>query len=204
MYVAVDVSNRDGPLGDESGDLDRGSRSDGTALMSGQGKPMGRSGGPARQVEPKPACERSAFIKNSPEWKRRALCEERAKELLQHVGDGCPLEEDLQWVFETWVGRKNYDRKRVVPEGESFCRSMSLGLVSMHVGGPVLSLATKEYPCITRLLNQYALSKAGDFFEWSTITINDAFASARHRDSGNQGISFICTVGEFSGGKLWT
>ena len=80
---------------------------------------------------------------------------------------------------------------------------MLLGLVSMHVGGPVVSLATKEHPCVTRLLNQFALCKAGDSFECSTITVHDAFASARHRDSGNQGLSFMCTVGEVSGGKLW-
>ena len=81
---------------------------------------------------------------------------------------------------------------------------MSLGLVSRHTGGSLVSLATEEFPSITLLLNRYADFVAGEEFVWSTITINDAFASARHRDSGNQGPSYIAAFGEYSGGKLWT
>ena len=66
-----------------------------------------------------------------------------------------------------------------------------------------MSSMAKGYPALTKVLNLYARSKCSNDFEWTTITVNDGFASARHRDSGNAGLSFIKTVGDYEGGDLF-
>ena len=94
-----------------------------------------------------------------------------------------------------WVGKKNYDRKKVTPEGQDFVRSSTLGLVSQHTGEHSISALTQEHMQLTRLLSIYALTHASEGFVWTTITINDDFASVTHRDTGNKGPSFIAAAG---------
>ena len=111
MYVAVEVSNRFGPLGEEAGDEGSESQPRGQALLSSSRQVSGGPRGPARFGLNTQGICREKFIKGTAETQCRLKCEERAKELLQHLGDECPRWEDIQWMFESWVGRKNYDRK---------------------------------------------------------------------------------------------
>ena len=136
---------------------------------------------------------------------RRRICEERAEEVLRAVDNGSHQLSDvsLHYALMLWVGTKNYYRKRVNPAGQDFVRSVSLGVVAQHTGQVCLSSWAKEFPSLTKLLNAYARMHCRDDFEWSTITVNDGFASARHRDSGNEGHSFIKSVGDYEGGSLY-
>ena len=80
---------------------------------------------------------------------------------------------------------------------------MSLGLVAQHTGEKQVSVSTREFPNISRLLNQYAEENLDRSFLWTTVTLNDDFASARHRDGGNSGLSYILSVGDHQAGRLW-
>ena len=139
------------------------------------------------------------------EVSRRRICEECAAEVLQAIDEGTHeiSDESLHYVLMLWIGTKNYFRKRVNPEGTDHVRSISLGVVSQHTGEVCISNWAKEASSLTKLLNEYARKHFREDFHWSTITVNDGFASARHRDSGNAGISYIKSVGCYTGGSLY-
>ena len=53
------------------------------------------------------------------------------------------------------------------------------------------------------VLGTYAhQASQGNGFQWTSITVNTGFASARHRDVGNAGPSLIQAFGDFQGGDL--
>ena len=140
------------------------------------------------------------------EASRRRICEERAQSVLKALEEGrCDMSEDvLRYVMLLWTGTNNRYRKRVNPPGQDFVKSVSLGVISQHTGEVMTSSMTKSHPALTRVLNLYAQSVCSKDFKWTTITVNDGFASSRHRDSGNAGLSFIKTVGDYHGGSLFT
>ena len=174
----------------------------------------GGSGGsaPARLGQPFPlaqrrreeAVHREALVARGNESQLRARCEARADEapMWYKKCGGDPTVGDVEYVLELWMGKKNAYRKRVNPKGQRTVRSMSLGLVAQHTGETLLSSATANYPKVTEVLNMFMMDRCDADFAWTTITVNDGFASARHRDSGNEGPSLIQAVGNFAGGEL--
>jgi len=133
----------------------------------------------------------------------RKEAERRAGELVsskRFVG-----RDELEHALETWVSRKNRDRKRVRPDGWEYVNSDTFGLVKSHSGGVFVSSISNEYPSILEVLGLYVYGIAGKTdFNWTSITVNSDFASSKHRDSGNEGPSIIQAFGPFSGGELMT
>ena len=149
--------------------------------------------------------QRQKDMKGLSESECRRRCDQRANAILDSCKrDDRPVtSEHVCEAFRLWTGKKNYYRKRVNPEGEEFCRSMSMGLVKQHTGQLTISGNTKEYEGIVQLVNEYARTVVDEGFTWTTMTVNDEFASKRHRDSGNSGPSFILSVGNYTGGRLY-
>ena len=65
---------------------------------------------------------------------------------------------------------------------------------------------TANLPCMCKLLNDFLKQqldpKTLRRFRFSTISINQDFASTRHRDTGNAGPSAIYAAGPLKGGTL--
>jgi len=133
----------------------------------------------------------------------RAEAERRARTL---VDSGSPiLVNEITHILETWVGRRNTDRKRVLPPGWSSVQSDTFGVVKSHSGGLVISNISREFPYLTEALGLYAHQIAGGTnFGWTSMTVNTGFASSPHRDSGNLGPSMLQAFGNFTGGELLT
>ena len=108
----------------------------------------------------------------------------------------------VEWMLQPWIGNKNYERKRVTPLGQSFVRSDTVGLVTTHQGTPLVSKLTRSLPFLVRVLNKFLRSRISPSFSWTSICINDGFASRRHRDSSNIGTSFIMAFGDYIDGNM--
>jgi hypothetical protein len=120
----------------------------------------------------------------------RAAAEKRAAELI--ASKRTVNHEELTYVLAPWVGRRNRDRKRVLPPGWKYCESDTFGLVKSHSGGLLISNISKEFPNMLEVLGLYADHVTeGKGFNWTSITLNTQFASERHRDSNNEGPSLI-------------
>ena len=109
---------------------------------------------------------RAEFVANHNSAQCRQICEDRATEVLSWYREhgGVPTTHELEFVMEMWDGRKNHYRKRVNPKGQSFVRSMSLGLIARHTGECGVSVATTEFPMVTRFLNYFMEQRAPDGF----------------------------------------
>ena len=110
--------------------------------------------------------------------------------------------EHLSIVMRAWAGRRNYERKRVTPDGHDFVRSDTFGLIRQHTGQLGVSTISNEFPSACTLLNEFAHHNAIDTTRWTSITVNTHFASRRHRDCNNLGPSYMVAVGDFSGCEL--
>jgi hypothetical protein len=86
---------------------------------------------------------------------------------------------------------------------------MCLGLVNVLGGvGMQVSAISKFCPQMTILVARYARSSIKNgpddsAFPFSSVQVNHNYAAKRHVDGNNIGPSYICSVGEHAGGKLW-
>jgi hypothetical protein len=72
----------------------------------------------------------------------------------------------------------------------------------MTLWKPADSRLTKRYPKISNLLFDYVRQNAPKDFVFDSITINHNIKCKRHVDRKNSPISFITSVGDFTGGEL--
>ena len=89
----------------------------------------------------------------------RAEAERRADELVtskQIIG-----RDEMEYVLETWVSRKNRGRKRVRPQGWECVNSDTFGMAKSHSGGIFISGISIEYPRMLEVLGLYVYSIAG-------------------------------------------
>jgi len=114
-------------------------------------------------------------------------------------------EADVLKVLHAWAFARNPFRQNVMPEGQQWVWSDTLGLIRDRVGDIHLTPPTRNYPEVAQLFNQYLLDRLPqgmESFKWTSLNVNCNYAARMHRDGNNFGPSFIKAFGDFTGGRL--
>mmetsp|Transcript_26688 Transcript_26688/g.53382 ORF Transcript_26688/g.53382 Transcript_26688/m.53382 type:complete len:496 (+) Transcript_26688:44-1531(+) len=114
-------------------------------------------------------------------------------------------EDDVLKVLQAWAFARNPNRQNVMPKGQEWVWSDTLGLIRDRVGDIHITLPTKTYPEVAQLFNQYLLDRLPqglESFKWTSLNVNCNYAAKLHRDGNNFGPSFIKAFGDFTGGRL--
>lgn len=97
-------------------------------------------------------------------------------------------------------------RPNVVSDGRPV-PGMCFGVVNVRGGGMQLSLATRNWPGIAKLVVAFAVKtipkRHGEVFPFSSIQINYNYGAEKHVDGNNIGPSYILSMGTHQGGALW-
>lgn len=113
---------------------------------------------------------------------------------------------DVARVFNLWSFKKNDVRVNVIPEGQQWVFSDTLGLIRSRCGQYLLTGPAKAYPRVVRLVNRWMKGCWGERSErpfcFTSISVNSGYAAKLHRDGGNHGPSIGRAVGDFTGGLL--
>jgi len=139
----------------------------------------------------------------------RLAANELAKMVLQDVKSSKRkiTDRDVVVVLRMWGFRQNTNRSNVLPKGQSFVFSDTIGLVANYRGCVSVAQATTEYLAFTQVLTGWLrdhmpeVAKKASFC-YTSININANYAGKLHRDSNNEGPSLIHAFGSFSGGAL--
>ena len=113
-------------------------------------------------------------------------------------------DQDVLDALRQWYFKPNKTRVNVLPVGTTFVHSDTLGVVRSRTGHVVPSAPTMKHLNLLRLLARW-LSEQQHFdapFPWTSINVNFGYATRRHRDNGNLGVSITKAFGEFTGGLL--
>ena len=109
-------------------------------------------------------------------------------------------------VLRAWGFGKNLNRKNVLPAGQQWVFSDTFGLVRQNTGRVGVTQLTRSWSHVPALLNRWLRDHShpsfASGFPCSSMTLNSAFASRRHRDTNNAGPSCISAFGQFEGGRL--
>jgi len=115
-------------------------------------------------------------------------------------------EKDVLSVLRAWGFKENVDRPNVIPEGQEFVYSDTVGLQKARDGRLLVGSATVPFPAFTRILVQYLRDHwpkdLPSDFPFTSISVNAAYAAPRHRDRSNAGPSLLKCFGNFEGGQL--
>lgn len=113
---------------------------------------------------------------------------------------------DILKVLKKWAFHKNDGRLNVLPNGEKWVFSDTLGLVRTRDGRLIVNGITEAFPNVYHVLMKWlrgsTQTKFSKAFPSTSISLNYAYAARIHRDQGNAGPSIGMAVGNFSGGKL--
>ena len=117
------------------------------------------------------------------------------------VSDG-----DVLRVFRLWSFKKNDIRVNVIPEGQHWVYSDTIGLIRDRCGKFIMTGPTKAYPRVARLVNTWVrqcwTERSTQAFCCTSISVNSGYAAKLHRDRNNHGPSICKAIGDFSGGLL--
>jgi len=116
-------------------------------------------------------------------------------------------QDDVTEVLQLWGFQQNINRLNVMPEGQKYVYSDTIGAIRRRTGQFMCTPATTKYPNFPRLLCKWLLGnepslKLNAKFVCTAININANYAGRRHRDNGNEGPSIIRAFGKFTGGHL--
>jgi len=138
----------------------------------------------------------------------RLAANELAKMVLADVRE-CKrkiTDRDVVAVLRQWGFKQNTNRSNVMPEGQGYVLSDTIGLVSNYKGCVSVVMATTEYLAVTQVITGWLRDHMPDGmkkkFTYTSININANYAGKLHRDGNNQGPSFIHAFGSFTGGAL--
>ena len=112
---------------------------------------------------------------------------------------------DVLSVLRAWCFKRNAGRRNVIPDGQAWVHSDTLGLIPCWRGDSKLTMATRLYPDVYKVLCAYLqsmLGRVGVAFDFTSINVNFGYAAKIHRDSNNIGPSMIKALGDFDGGRL--
>jgi len=93
------------------------------------------------------------------------------------------------------IGVNKYRKKA----GEG--RSMAFGMVNRRSLAPDLSRNCWMRPQLYKMLLDFG-QRYVPLQGWNSITVNQDYAAAPHRDKGNTGLSYLVAFGEYQGGEL--
>merc|ERR1719330_630542 len=153
------------------------------------------------------------FLKEAPDtlgvMAERLVADRMAQMILEDVATENRRVTDLEVlsVLQAWAFKKNEARQNVLPEGQRWVHSDTLGLIRLRTGGFGVTSATQEYPHVTQVLNTWLRDRSpaelgGEHFPCTSISLNCNYAARRHRDGNNAGPSMIKAFGNFTGGEL--
>ena len=126
-------------------------------------------------------------------------CSRRACEVLKRDKVGV---EDALFVLSRLPQPKNTRRQSVIPPGETFVYSQSIGLTTQKGKAPSLSHLVAACPNVVKVLTRFVLDYDPGY-TFTTITLNYNYAAAAHRDVNHDGgHARIIALGEFEGGGL--
>ena len=137
--------------------------------------------------------------------RRRRAADNQAAEFLR-VGQ--PISDtQVLAVLSLWRFRPNKARLNVIPDGQDFVSSDTIGLVCDRSGRVVVDSATRKYPNLFRLLAAWLKQRRPTFlamdFPFTNIPVNHSYAAKLHRDAHNAGVSLTKSFGDtFVGGQL--
>jgi hypothetical protein len=80
-------------------------------------------------------------------------------------------------------------------------RSTAFGIVNRRCLPPDMSRECWNRAALYGLLEKYA-DRFCPFSDWTSITLNQNYAAAPHRDKGNHGLSYLVAFGDYRGGEL--
>jgi len=113
---------------------------------------------------------------------------------------------DALAVLQAWGFAENATRLNVLPEGQTWVHSDTLGALRMRSGGFRITDPTLSYPHFTGLLCKWFTDHQDDDIAikcvFNGINVNSNYAGRVHRDANNEGPSSIKALGKFTGGKL--
>lgn len=115
-------------------------------------------------------------------------------------------EADVLSILRMWSFKKNDVRQNVIPDGQDFVYSDTLGMVRDRTGHWKVKGATRDFPDFTRLLSRWLAdhrpAELEEDFPFTSINVNFKYAARRHRDGNNMGPSIIKGLGNYTGGEL--
>ena len=79
-------------------------------------------------------------------------------------------------------------------------RSQAFGVVNKRCMPPDYSRQNWLRPYLYKCLCDFAETYVD--ISWNAITLNQNYRAEKHRDKGNQGISYLVSFGDFTGGQL--
>jgi len=137
----------------------------------------------------------------------RLVADRRAGELLAqaHRKRQTVSDEEVESVLSSWAFARNANRTNVIPNGQEWVWSDTLGLIRDRIGDIHLTGPTARYPAFTMLINRWLtdrLPKEVAGFRFTSLNLNCNYAARRHRDGNNFGPSMIKAFGDFTGGRL--
>merc|ERR1719188_1841959 len=114
-------------------------------------------------------------------------------------------DDDVACTLKDWQFGKNSGRLNVIPDGQNFVFSDTLGILRDRLGDIHVTAATTLYPEVTKLIVRWLmdrLPKDVSDFAFTSINVNCNYAAKLHRDKSNFGPSLISAFGDFTGGEL--
>jgi len=141
---------------------------------------------------------------------KRLRAEKAAEEVLKQAEEVPVTDQQLLEVLRKWGFRKNSIRRSVLPNGKQWVESDTLGLMRNQAGVFSVSISTREYPAVNRLILRWLRDAAGGDggvaaanFPFTSIHLNHGFAARRHRAEGQAAPTLIRALGDFTaGGRL--
>jgi len=112
----------------------------------------------------------------------------------------------VEEILECWGFRQNIGRLNVMPEGQKYVYSDTVGMIRRRAAGYGLTTVTERYPHFVRFLTRWLTDnlppRVSKEFVCTAINLNANYAGKRHRDGSNEGPSVIRAFGKFTGGRL--
>jgi len=121
-----------------------------------------------------------------------------------------PTANEVEKVLEAIGSDKDWPKQTRPNLADAPVSGMCLGLVfGLGGGGAKVSLVSENYPAITAFIVKWCLAtlpktKRGKDFPFSSIQVNFNYGAKKHVDGNNIGPSYIQSLGQHSGGTLWT
>jgi len=114
-------------------------------------------------------------------------------------------DDDVLATLQAWGFARNPYRQNVMPEGQTWVLSDTLGLLRDRMGDIHVTTPTKMYPAVANLLVRWLMDRLPQDiseFKFTSLNLNCNYAARRHRDGNNFGPSCIAAFGDFTGGAL--
>jgi len=137
----------------------------------------------------------------------RLVANRRAEEFLKSAARAgrAVSDEHVEAVLKEWAFAKNPNRQNVLPDGQNWVWSDTLGLIRDRLGDIHITKPTARYPAFTKIITQWLFDRIPPevaTFKFTSLNLNCNYAAKRHRDGNNFGPSFIKAFGAFKGGEL--